>query len=62
MIGLKLGPKIDSVALIGSLREEGLLTVPAAENVIRLLPPLIVEESHVDKAMAALDDVFSEAP
>ena len=62
MIGLKLGPKIDSVALIGSLREEGLLTVPAAENVIRLLPPLIVEESHVDEAMAALDGVFSEAP
>ena len=58
MIGLKLGPKIDSVALIGSLREEGLLTVPAAENVIRLLPPLIVEESHVDEAMAVLDGVF----
>ena len=62
MIGLKLGPKIDSVALIGSLRGKGLLTVPAAENVIRLLPPLIVEESHVDEAMAALDGVFSAAP
>jgi acetylornithine/N-succinyldiaminopimelate aminotransferase len=62
MIGLKLGPKIDSLALIGSLREAGLLTVPAAENVIRLLPPLIVEEGHVDEAMAALDGVFSETP
>ncbi|MCH7555218.1 MAG: aminotransferase class III-fold pyridoxal phosphate-dependent enzyme, partial [Proteobacteria bacterium] len=62
MIGLKLGPKLDAVAAIGSLRDNGLLTVPAAENVIRLLPPLIVEESHVDEAMAVLDDVFSAAP
>ena len=55
MIGLKLCPEIDSGAMIAELGNRGLLTAPAAENVIRLLPPLIVEESHIDDAMAMLD-------
>ena len=55
MIGLKLCSGIDPGAMIGDLGERGLLSVPAAENVIRLLPPLIVEESHIDDAMAMLD-------
>jgi acetylornithine/N-succinyldiaminopimelate aminotransferase len=37
--------------------DEGLLTVGAAGNVIRLLPPLIIEESHVDEAVAIMDRV-----
>ena len=39
------------------LRAAGLLTVVAGENVIRLLPPLIIEESHIDEAMGVLDGV-----
>jgi len=60
MIGLKLQNDKDTGTVIAALREKGLLTVPAAENVIRLLPPLIVEESHIDDAMVMLDDVLSE--
>ena len=41
------------------VREEGLLTVGAAENVIRLLPPLIIEERHVEEAAQALERACS---
>ena len=40
-----------------TLRAGGLLTVTAADNVVRLLPPLIVEESHIDEAIGILDGV-----
>ncbi|HIF05679.1 MAG TPA: aminotransferase class III-fold pyridoxal phosphate-dependent enzyme, partial [Gemmatimonadetes bacterium] len=33
----------------------GLLTVPAGDNVVRLLPPLNIEESHIDEAVGILD-------
>lgn len=57
--GLLLGLKciVPNDRLIARLREAGLLTIPAAENVVRLLPPLIIDESHVDSAMEILDRV-----
>ncbi len=55
MLGLVACPS--NLELVARLREEGLLTVPADENVVRLLPPLIIEESHVDEAVAILDRV-----
>jgi len=46
MLGLKL--KSDSRRFVGYLRDEhGLLTVSAGDNVVRIIPPLVVEESHV---------------
>jgi acetylornithine/N-succinyldiaminopimelate aminotransferase len=41
------------------LRDAGLLTVPADDNVVRFLPPLIIENSHVDEAIDILDKVAS---
>ena len=41
--------------MIAKLREEGLLTVGAAENVIRLLPPLIIDESQVNEAVESIE-------
>jgi len=43
--------------VITRLQEQGLLTVGAGENVIRLLPPLIIDESHIDEAVAIIDRV-----
>jgi len=43
--------------LVGKLMEQGLLTVPAAENVVRLLPPLIIEDAQVDEALGILEAV-----
>jgi len=48
-IGLMLGVRMksDSRAFVNHLREHGLLTVAAGDNVMRVLPPLIVEEEHI---------------
>lgn len=35
--------------------QAGLLTVPAGERVLRLVPPLIVNEAEVDKAVDLLE-------
>jgi acetylornithine/N-succinyldiaminopimelate aminotransferase len=43
--------------VIARLQEQGLLTVSAGENVIRLLPPLIIDETHIDEAVAIIDRV-----
>ena len=37
-------------------RAEGLLTVLAGDNVVRLLPPLIIDESDIAAAAARLSD------
>ena len=43
--------------LVGKLLEQGLLTVPAAENVVRLLPPLILDDAEVAEALGILERV-----
>ena len=45
--------------LIKALIKEKLLTVKAGQNVIRMLPPLILEMKHVDEAIAKIDKAFS---
>jgi len=40
-----------------ALRAAGLLSVTAGENVIRLLPPLIAEERHIDEGLGILAGV-----
>jgi acetylornithine/N-succinyldiaminopimelate aminotransferase len=46
--------------LVAKLMEQGLLSVPAAENVVRLLPPLILDEAQVDEALGILDRVCAD--
>jgi acetylornithine/N-succinyldiaminopimelate aminotransferase len=55
--GLMLGREcvVPATDVVGRLRDGGLLTVPAAENVIRILPPLIIEQSHIDEAAAIIE-------
>ncbi len=46
MLGLKL--KSDSRRFVAHCRDHhGLLTVAAGDNVVRILPPLVIDESHV---------------
>jgi acetylornithine/N-succinyldiaminopimelate aminotransferase len=47
--------------LVDRLRAAGLLTVGAADNVIRLLPPLIITETEVDAAVEILAGVAAQA-
>jgi acetylornithine/N-succinyldiaminopimelate aminotransferase len=54
MLGLKL--KVPNTDFVNRLRAHGMLAVGAGDNVVRLLPPLIVEETHVREAMAHLGE------
>jgi acetylornithine/N-succinyldiaminopimelate aminotransferase len=63
-MGLMLGIKcaVPNTDMVNRLREAGLLTVGAGDNAVRVLPPLIVEESHVEEALAILDKVCAAWP
>ena len=45
--------------VVAALRDNGLLTAAAGENVVRLLPPLIVTPAEVDEAIARLDSALA---
>ena len=52
MLGIKT--KVPNTELVEALRAEHMLTVGASDNVVRLLPPLIIDETHLDEAMTKL--------
>ena len=56
MIGLEA--KIENEILIKEMIKERLLTVKASQNVIRILPPLILEEKHIDEAITKITKAF----
>jgi len=48
MLGVKMKDAYDARAFVAHLRDRhGLLTVSAGQNVVRILPPLVIEDSHV---------------
>jgi acetylornithine/N-succinyldiaminopimelate aminotransferase len=53
MLGLKCKATNTDVVKVGY--DQGLLTVPAADNVIRLLPPLTITDEEIGQAVAKLD-------
>ena len=61
-VGLMIGLKCvtPNTELIEKLRDRGLLTVGAGDNVVRLLPPLIITESEVNHALAILSETLAE--
>ncbi len=53
MLGIKM--KSDSRAFVAHLRDNhGLLTVAAGDNVVRILPPLNIEQGHIDECIEKL--------
>jgi len=61
-IGLIKGLKmlVDNVEFIKKLMNHKMLTVKAEENVIRLFPPLIVENKELDEAINKIEKVCKE--
>ena len=53
MIGLKL--KVPPQDFAAAARAQKLLTIPAGDNVVRLLPPLIVSEEEIAEGVRRLD-------
>jgi acetylornithine/N-succinyldiaminopimelate aminotransferase len=53
LIGLRMVPPASE--LVDELRAEKMITVAAGDNVVRLLPPLIIGESEIAEAIARID-------
>ncbi len=62
--GLLLGIRCHVTAgdFVAKLRASGLLCLTAGENVLRILPPLIVGEAEIEEGLAILNQVAREWP
>jgi acetylornithine/N-succinyldiaminopimelate aminotransferase len=58
MLGIKM--KTDSRTFVNWLRSRGLLTVAAGDNVMRILPPLTIEEQHIREFVDTLSAAAAE--
>ncbi len=58
MLGIKCVAPVGDV--IGAMQKNHVLAVPAGDNVMRFLPPLIIDDVQIDEAIAALDAVGNE--
>src|SRR5690606_21298955 len=61
-MGLMLGLEavVENTKLVDAAREEGLLTVGAGENVVRIAAPLIISDAQVKEGIDALDRACSK--
>jgi len=57
--GLLIGVKLhkDQIIFIKKLMDNNLLTIRAAENVVRILPPLNVKKKEIDLALKIINKV-----
>jgi acetylornithine/N-succinyldiaminopimelate aminotransferase len=53
LVGLRMVPPAGE--LVDELRAENMITVGAGDNVVRLLPPLIVSEQEIHEAIDRID-------
>jgi len=58
MLGIKM--KTDSRAFVTYLRTKGILTVAAGDNVVRVLPPLNIEEGHIAEFVEGLSSAAAD--
>ena len=57
--GLELSSDIPVSDVVTKARDKGLLVISAGNNVLRLVPPLVIEEKEIDKACDILDECIS---
>ena len=69
MIGIEFEPtlpiftneeKSPAIQVVNRLHEKGVLTVPAATSVVRLLPPLNLSESEANEGLRAIEEVIAD--
>ncbi len=53
LIGLRMVPPVGE--MVDELRNEEMITVAAGDNVVRLLPPLIIDDNEITEAIARID-------
>jgi acetylornithine/succinyldiaminopimelate/putrescine aminotransferase len=63
-VGLMLGMQLDAAypngTVVDACRARGLLVVGAGLNVLRIVPPLIIQRHEVDEACEVLEAVVSD--
>ncbi len=61
-LGLMLGMELryDVYNIILKALSKGVLVLDAGRTVVRLLPPLVIEKTQIDKAITVLDTVLEE--
>jgi acetylornithine/LysW-gamma-L-lysine aminotransferase len=57
MIGIEIKHKV--LDILAQLLERHIIALPAGPNVIRLLPPLIIEKEQLDEVVEALQDLLA---
>lgn len=57
MLGVEL--KIKVTPVLQALMERGVLALPAGPNVLRLLPPLVIEQGDLDAAITEIEHVLA---
>jgi acetylornithine/succinyldiaminopimelate/putrescine aminotransferase len=59
--GLMVGIELEAEAkpVVAALRDKGILVTRAGDNVVRLLPPLVVRRKEIREFLSAFDDVLS---
>ncbi|MBI1353435.1 MAG: acetylornithine/succinylornithine family transaminase [Acidobacteria bacterium] len=60
MVGLELS--VPGKWVVPAAQERGLLLNCTAGNILRFLPPYIIERRHIDQAIDALNQVFEQGP
>ena len=57
MIGIELRERVQPHLL--ALQERGVLALPAGSTVLRLLPPLVIEQTDLERVVAAIGEVLN---
>ncbi len=58
LLGMKLSVEGDQI--VASCMEKGFLINCIQENILRFIPPLIIEKQEIDALVACLDEVFNQ--
>ena len=59
LLGVELRQRV--TPLLKALMERGVLALPAGLNVLRLLPPLVIEKNDLDIVAEQIEYVLNEA-
>ena len=59
MAGVQFHESVSSADVCTALRENGLLTAIAGGNVVRFVPPLIIQPADIEEAGAILDHTIA---
>ncbi|MEM3421877.1 MAG: aspartate aminotransferase family protein [Candidatus Hadarchaeum sp.] len=60
LLGLEMNEKSTAETIVVKARERGFLINCTADKVLRFVPPLIVEQKHIDSLISELDCIIAE--